>query len=209
VLILSPRHTDDLIDSSSTSYDTSYPSFEREALFSNFEAFINRASTCRNVFATANDSESITDGFQVPRSQSSQASALDTSSQPTKSSPKRQIILLEELPNILHIGTQAKFHAVLQSLVLSPPSQPPVPVVVIVSDAGMRGEASDERLETGKGWSKDRNGVVDIRTVLSRDLLNGPHVTQIRYESLIKLPMPSQHFCFSSVVLTQLRRPSF
>lgn len=176
-------YPDDLIDSSSTSYDTSYPSFERQALFSNFEAFISRASICRNVFVTSNDSESISDAF--PRSQSSQASQSNASSQSTKRSPKRQIILLEELPNILHIATQAKFHAVLQSLVLSSPSQPPVPVVIIVSDAGARGEASDERLETGMGWSKDRNGVVDIRTVLSRDLLNGPYVTHIRYEGLL------------------------
>lgn len=56
----------------------------------------------------------------------------------------------------------------------------------------MRGEASDERLTNGTGWGKDRNGVVDVRTVLSRDLLGGPYVTQIRYERPARLPVP---FC--------------
>lgn len=84
------------------------------------------------------------------------------------------------MPNILHPGTQAQFHAALQSLVASPTSFPPVPIVIIVSDAGMRGEASDERLANG-GWAKSNEGVVDIRTVLPRELLHGPYVTQIRY----------------------------
>ena len=44
----------------------------------------------------------------------------------------------------------------------------------------MRGEASDERLANG-GWAKSNEGVVDIRTVLPRELLHGPYVTQIRY----------------------------
>lgn len=44
----------------------------------------------------------------------------------------------------------------------------------------MRGEASDERLANGM-WAKTNEGVVDIRTVLPRDLLHGPYVTQIRY----------------------------
>jgi cell cycle checkpoint protein len=51
----------------------------------------------------------------------------------------------------------------------------------------MRGEASDERLTNGVGWGKDKNGVVDIRSVLSRDLLGGPYVTHIRYECLAEL----------------------
>lgn len=64
----------------------------------------------------------------------------------------------------------------MQALVTSPTASP-VPVVVIVSDAGMRGEASDERMASGS-WGKDRDGVLDVRAVL-RDLLNGPYVTQI------------------------------
>ena len=90
---------------------------------------------------------------------------------------KRPILLLEDLPNILHSNTQSRFHAALQVLVASPTANP-VPVIIIVSDAGIRGEASDERLASG-AWGKDRDGVLDIRTVLSKDLLHGPYVTQI------------------------------
>lgn len=45
----------------------------------------------------------------------------------------------------------------------------------------MRGEASDERIANGGGWGRDKDGVVDVRTVLSRDLLGGPYVTLIGY----------------------------
>lgn len=48
----------------------------------------------------------------------------------------------------------------------------------------MRGEAGDQHLTNEVGCGKDRDGVVDIRTVLSRDLLNGPYVTQIWYEQI-------------------------
>lgn len=167
----------------STGSDTLYPSFEqdldRETLYSKFEAFINRASSCQNVFTATGGSESRR--HHIPPSPPTQSGP---SSQSAKWVPKRKIILLEDLPNILHPETQAKFHAALQSLVVSPPPQPPVPVVIIVSDAGMRGEASDERLTNGTGWGKDRNGVVDVRTVLSRDLLGGPYVTQISFNPI-------------------------
>ncbi|KAJ7148701.1 Rad17 cell cycle checkpoint protein-domain-containing protein [Mycena crocata] len=145
----------------SVSYDP-----DHESLFSKFEAFLTRASTCQNIFAEVQDLE---------RSISSQSSS-------RLSAPKRQIILLEDLPNILHANTQSRFHAALQSLLASPTLNP-VPIVVIVSDAGMRGEASDDRLASGS-WGKDRDGVLDIRTVLSRDLLHGPYVTQIGFNPI-------------------------
>ncbi|KAJ7263109.1 Rad17 cell cycle checkpoint protein-domain-containing protein [Mycena rebaudengoi] len=122
---------------SSSSYSRPYNA-DHEAHFSKFETFLARASSCQNVFATS-----------------------DTASQ-SLSARKRYIILLEDLPNILHANTQSQFHAALQSLVASPTLNP-VPIVIIVSDAGMRGEASDERLAAGS-WGKDRD-VLDIRTV--------------------------------------------
>lgn len=55
------------------------------------------------------------------------------------------------------------------------------PVVIIVSDAGVRGEVADERMSAGGGggggaWGKD---VVDIRSVLPSGLLHSSYVTQI------------------------------
>ncbi|KAG6829943.1 hypothetical protein H0H92_002847 [Tricholoma furcatifolium] len=114
---------------------------------------------------------------------SSQLSASSPSSSSTRAA-KRHIILLEDLPNLLHPSTQSQFHSALQALVTVPVSNPPVPVVVIVSDAGVRGEVTDERIYSAGGWSKTKEGVVDIRTVLPRDLLGGPFVTQIAFNPI-------------------------
>ncbi|KAJ7248242.1 Rad17 cell cycle checkpoint protein-domain-containing protein [Mycena haematopus] len=146
----------------------SYNSGE-ESLFSKFQAFLTRASTCQTIF---------TDTPRDTKLSSSQSSSSTT----RPAVRKRQIILLEDLPNILHANTQSQFHAVLQALVTSP-SLNPVPIVIIVSDAGLRGEMSDERLANGS-WGKDRDGVFDVRTVLSKDLLHGPYVTQIGFNPI-------------------------
>lgn len=167
-----PTLSDRLVDDSSGfSMGQNNYGQDHEASFTKFEAFLNRASSCHNIFRTS------TSNHNVSPSQS-------TARMP-KSAPPRQIILLDDLPNILHSGTQTRFHAALQSLVTSSISNPPVPIIIIVSDAGMRGEASDERMASGGGWGRNTEGVVDIRTVIPRDLLGGHYVTQIRYSSSI------------------------
>ncbi|TFK67761.1 P-loop containing nucleoside triphosphate hydrolase protein [Pluteus cervinus] len=153
-----------------------------ESMFTKFRIFLQRAISCQNVFGPASS---------IPRS-----------SESSKAKPSRHIILLEDLPNVLHAQTQAQFHEVLQSLVASPPSSPPVPVILIVSDAGLRGEAGDEGMMMGGGqkwgrsrggrasnsadgktggWGGESDGVVDIRTVLPKAMLTGPFVTQISF----------------------------
>jgi len=92
------------------------------------------------------------------------------------SSSQRRLILLEELPNLLHGDTRSQFHGALESLVLDPDA---APVIIIISESGTRGEEIDERLASGS-WGKDKDTVVDIRTVLSRELLHGQYVTQMR-----------------------------
>jgi len=128
-----------------------------EGLFTKFEAFLVRASSCQNIF------------YNAYAASSSRAKEV-----------KRRIILLEDIPNVLHPKTQAQFHDALNSLVLSQPSNPPIPVVIIVSDTGVRGDDGDERRANGGGWGNNKAQVVDIRTVLSKDLLGGPYVTEIR-----------------------------
>jgi len=61
----------------------------------------------------------------------------------------------------------------------------------------MRGEARDERMAQGGGWGRDKDQVMDVRTVLPRDLLNGPYVTQISSVS----PLHSVHLV---VLMTSL-----
>jgi cell cycle checkpoint protein len=105
----------------------------------------------------------------------------------SSSSTSKHIILLEDLPNILHAGIQTRFHSAIRSFIeATSRSSSHVPIVIIMSDATMRGETRDELLTSGGGtgggyaWSREKSDILDIRTVLPRDLLDGPYVTQIR-----------------------------
>lgn len=90
---------------------------------------------------------------------------------------KRQVVLLEDLPNVLHGPTQAAFHAALERFVAEPPE---FPVVVIISEASTRGETRDEQLALSGGGYHGSKDSVDIRSVIPPALLGGPYVTQIR-----------------------------
>ncbi|KAF8218236.1 Rad17 cell cycle checkpoint protein-domain-containing protein [Mycena galopus ATCC 62051] len=180
-----------------------HQSYADESLFSKFEAFLTRASTCQPIFSAA-ATATTTDTDRLSLSSSSSPSQSSSSPTTRPAARKRQIILLEDLPNILHANTQARFHAALHALVTSPAPNP-VPIVIIVSDTGTRGEASDERM-AGGAWGRDRDGVLDIRTVLSKDLLNGPYVTQIGFNKIAVTLMRkalqalvSTHFSSSSL----------
>lgn len=149
---------------------------EYESLASKFENFMARSAHCSNLFS---------------------------------SSSPRHVILLEDLPNILHAGTQERFQAVLEQLAPAPKStasskeQPsPAPIVVIVSDSGHRGEASDEQ---PGGWNRRRDAVVDIRSVLGKTLIDSPCVTKIGFNPIAPTLMKkalkgvlTQHFGPSS-----------
>ena len=104
----------------------------------------------------------------------------------TLRSGKRQLILLEDLPNLLHQPTQVRFQAALRSLcipashLIEPPGPP---IVIIVSDSGLRAEQPDD--DTWDGGSNvrrwDKKEVLDIRNVLGPELLTSPYVTRIGY----------------------------
>jgi cell cycle checkpoint protein len=55
------------------------------------------------------------------------------------------VILLKDLPNILHPQVAASFHSTLQSFLAR--EAVGVPIVIVVSDAGVRGEDTGE-----EGW---------------------------------------------------------
>jgi cell cycle checkpoint protein len=128
--------------------------FEGEGLMQKFHAFLRRASACNNIVSVATRA--------APSPSSSQQTTAD------RAHLRSHIILLEDLPNILHLPTQLSFQYALQSL-----AESTVPVVVIVSDAGLRGED----LEGGSaGWKGKQ--AVDVRMALG-PLLKSPYVTQI------------------------------
>src|ERR1700722_16415899 len=128
-----------------------------------FHSFIARASACTSIFQNS-------DPIPNPRPSQSSPSPENMTSSVTNTKPR--VILLEDLPNILYGPTRASFHSALQMLIEST-----VPVVIIVSDAGVRGGDLE-----GGGWWKGKE-VVDIRTILG-PLLKSPYVTQIAYVPL-------------------------
>lgn len=157
---------------------------DTEALFDKFQAFLTRASSCCNIFAT---SSAIVLTQPQSHTQSKFPSQSSTPSLPSTSSSRpsnRHLILLEDLPNILHLPTQARFHDALQSLCSSSESGPPV--VIIISDSGLRGEnAYNDDAWDGAGgarWSKKET--IDIRSLLGADLSISPYVTRIAFNPI-------------------------
>ncbi|KAJ3849140.1 Rad17 cell cycle checkpoint protein-domain-containing protein [Lentinula lateritia] len=143
-----------------------------DTMFTKFRLFLERASQCQSVFS----SSSTPNPWKRPLSSSS------LSSSDSKPTPIQRIILLEDLPNVLHSNTRSQFHDVIRSLVENQDPNP-VPVVIVLSDSGMRGEAGDERLAGGL-WEREQDSAVDLRSILPKDVLNGPYVDEIRFNPI-------------------------
>ncbi|KAI0027661.1 Rad17 cell cycle checkpoint protein-domain-containing protein [Vararia minispora EC-137] len=104
-----------------------------ESAMDKFETFLARAGNYRSVF----------------NNNPAQSSSSDS---PTQNA----VILLEDLPNILHEGIRQRFHSAIHRHV----QRSTIPVIIVVSDAGVRGETE----EVGAGplrWS--RNNEVSAR----------------------------------------------
>jgi cell cycle checkpoint protein len=89
-------------------------------------------------------------------------------------------VLLEDLPNILHPETQTQFHEALQQYIQRSTTTyvDAAPVVIVISDAGLRGESGDDAGAGQSTWkTKD---AVDVRSVIPPGLLHSPFTTQIK-----------------------------
>ncbi|KAH9949687.1 Rad17-domain-containing protein [Amylocystis lapponica] len=162
--------------------DGSDEQVEYEGLADKFRTFMARASSCHTIFsAPASEIVQSHPSSQASRSsQSSKTSSQTVGQDSTRLPPQRQIILLEDLPNILHPSTQASFHAALETF--AAPSDAGVsPLVIIVSDAGLRGENAEDDVGA---WRPRTKEVVDIRSVLPPALLSSPYVTQIGFRPI-------------------------
>ncbi|KIM70458.1 hypothetical protein SCLCIDRAFT_1142108 [Scleroderma citrinum Foug A] len=154
---------------------------DTEALFDKFQAFLARAMSCSNIFggdASATTSQ-LPSQSQGHRTQDRTALQIHP--------PKRQVVLLEDLPNLLHAPTQSRFQAALQSFcAANQSSNPGPPVVIIVSDSGLRAEQPDDDTwdggSSGRRWGRLED--VDIRTVLGPALLASPYVTHIGFNPI-------------------------
>ena len=190
---------------------------EYEGLADKFRAFLARASTCRSVLAPprpAISSQSQARSSTQSSGASSQSKLWPSQSEPqlsassstsisisvststsasTPAKPvlqnRHQLILLEDLPNILHPGTQAAFHAALEAFVALPGG---APLVLVLSDAGLRGEDADIADGGTGGWRSRAREAVDVRSALPSGLLNSPYVTQIVW---VLFPLPPPFLC--------------
>lgn len=115
-----------------------------ESLSQKFQSFMHRASDMKPLAATGSISKS-------------QAS-------------RDQIILLEDLPNLLHGPTLHAFQRCLTENI----QRSTTPIVLIISEAIARGEHKDE-----EGWPGRQSSAMDVRTILPAALLHGPYVTRI------------------------------
>ena len=154
---------------------------EYEGLAEKFSKFFTRATSCPSLSFSApshNLSNSSQPSASPSPSEPIQSKSLSGSSS-TVSNQRRQIVLLEDLPNVLHQGTQEAFHSSLRRIIDSP-IPPSSPVVIIISDSGMRGEDSEALDGPGpSGWKGKGRDSLSVGTVLPTSVLFSQYVTQI------------------------------
>ncbi|KZT52615.1 Rad17-domain-containing protein [Calocera cornea HHB12733] len=93
--------------------------------------------------------------------QSSEAATLS-------STPRHTVVLLEDLPNLLHSGTKEAFQLDVEDFITTPGSPP---LLLIVSESGRRG-MEPESFHRDMTW--------DIRSILGSRLLQNPSVAEIQ-----------------------------
>lgn len=96
-------------------------------------------------------------------------------SEPQIPGSQNHIILLEDLPNLSYAPTLQAFHAALINHI----ETSDIPVVIIVSNAGIRGQTKDE-----EGWSSRQSTVPTAFNILPPALRGGPFVTQVEFNPI-------------------------
>ncbi|KAF8529721.1 Rad17-domain-containing protein [Hysterangium stoloniferum] len=155
---------------------------DRESLANKFDNFLTRAASCR----------------ALPIFHGST----------TSGQPSRQVILLEDLPNILHPETADAFHAALENYITSSFG---VPLVCIISDSGVRGEDPDSDMSSRR-WGRWRKQAIDIRSVIPPLLFNSPYFQEIQFNPIAPTIMTkalsallTKHFANSKKSKTSLQ----
>lgn len=136
-----------------------------------YGVLIHNIMSYLNVEHPASLAESLSHKFQSFMSRAADMKPLTGTNSTSISKPtQRQIILLEDLPNLLHGPTLEAFQRALAGHI----KVSDTPIVLIISDTGSRGQYKDE-----EGWSNRRATVMDVRTILPTSLLQSPYVTRI------------------------------
>ena len=88
-------------------------------------------------------------------------------------STRRKIVLLEDLPNVLHPAVRSRFHDALRAHVER--AWDVAPVVLVISDAGVCAEG-----DSNGGGRGGRDLVIDTRTVVPPGFSSLSHFSEIR-----------------------------
>ncbi|KAG9103435.1 Cell cycle checkpoint protein rad17 [Ceratobasidium sp. 370] len=113
---------------------------------------------------------------------------------------KPKILLLEDLPSLSHPRVKSTFHSALVRFAETFSNQYPAPpLVIIISDAGLRAD------ESGSSYSYERADVLDIRSVLPPALLNSHYVTQIKFNPIAVTFMRK---ALSNIIASHLSLPT-
>ncbi|KAG8904170.1 Cell cycle checkpoint protein rad17, partial [Tulasnella sp. 417] len=145
--------------------DDDFSSDDYESLSLKFQTFLERASSYNTLsFAPTQLSSSFSlsqksTSSTTPKLGSMAPPPLGATTTP-HGKQRRQLILIEDLPNILHHSTRESFHATLNAFANSAET-PACPLVFIVSNTGSRGEAKDERAASGGGVGRRTNKEMD------------------------------------------------
>lgn len=89
---------------------------------------------------------------------------------------RRKLVLVEDLPNILHPTVRSRFHDALRAHVER--ASDVAPLVLVISDAGVSAEGGSN------GSGRDRDLVIDVRTVVPPGLSSASLSTEIRFVHL-------------------------
>ncbi|KAG8761391.1 Cell cycle checkpoint protein rad17 [Serendipita sp. 396] len=119
--------------------------------------------------------DSLSGKFVAFMGRASEFTPLPSSLESPQSHLGRQVILLEDLPNLLHGPTLQIFqNAITQHIETSD-----VPLVIIISDLGSRGEHKDE-----EGRFSRQTDTINVRTVVPPSLAQSPYITQIEFNPI-------------------------
>ncbi|KAG8780101.1 Cell cycle checkpoint protein rad17 [Ceratobasidium sp. 428] len=160
--------------------------YDYESAMTKLVAFLDRAGSY----------SSLTLSNTIPQPSSS------TSTSDTTAIKKQKILLLEDLPSLSHPRVKSTFHAALVRLAetfSSSPHQTSPPLVIIISDAGLRAD------ESGPSYSYEKTDVLDVRSVLPPALQSSHYVTQVKFNPIAATFMRK---ALSGIIASRLSLPT-
>ncbi|WFD45066.1 RFC checkpoint protein Rad17 [Malassezia psittaci] len=96
---------------------------------------------------------------------------------------RRKVILLEDLPNVMHEATRFRFQDVLEHAINQPSN---VPIVMIVSDTVSRTDDDDNLgyLTSSSSWKSRQENRWDVHTILPKQVRMHAAYAEIRFNPL-------------------------